>query len=264
MRLILSILSVFFAGAGLCAAVNNPYLLGGAPSSAFTPANYGPVEQWQSHTTLSGTNLSPWGTWADSSGNGRTFTVSTAGYRPLLYNNWRGTNSALKFDGVDDYLRSTNATGVSTKTFLVVFENNASIVNAGVIVHAPGGTNDYTSPGGEVLDVKSGPVVFQFYNNAGLISITGAPPVVPMVYAEDSFGGTNYCYTNGVFLGSYPTYGVTATNGLLMGSRWIAGAVSPSYPFKGWVSEFVKFSASIGSNNVVAASVALKLELGLP
>jgi hypothetical protein len=61
--------------------------------------------------TITGNDGDAIGTWSDDSGQSRTFSQSTAGYKPLLKKAANGINShnALLFDGTDDVLNCSTA-----------------------------------------------------------------------------------------------------------------------------------------------------------
>ena len=64
----------------------------------------------------------PVGEWKDQSGSGNDVSQATAGFRPLLKTNIQSGKPVVRFDGVDDILRSGNITQAQPLTFFLIMK----------------------------------------------------------------------------------------------------------------------------------------------
>jgi len=97
--------------------------------------------------------------WRDKSGNGRTFTQSTANNQPLVSATQQNGKTLLEFDGTNDRLTATgNWLQVANCTLFAAFKRNAGTYG-GII--ASSGNSD-NSPG--ILIDSSNPVIRGYSN----------------------------------------------------------------------------------------------------
>lgn len=74
--------------------------------------------------------------WEDKSGNGRHFTQSTAGYRPVRKTAIRNSKDVLLFDGLDDGLESTTFVNLGTQHAIVAVAFSANYTTKSMAIFA--------------------------------------------------------------------------------------------------------------------------------
>lgn len=96
-------------------------------AGSFSPSDISGMYAWFDGATPAqgdGTSVS---TWADTSGNSRDATQATGGLQPIYKTSIIGTESVVRFDGTDDYLRTATFTSPgSTVTVFCVSKFNAT------------------------------------------------------------------------------------------------------------------------------------------
>lgn len=127
--------------------------------------------------------------WRDKSGNGRTFTQSTANNQPLVSSTQQNGKALLEFDGTNDRLTATgNWLQIANCTLFAAFKRNAGVYG-GIIASSGNGDN---SPG--ILVDSSSPAI-RGYNN---FSLTAAGSIAAFhVLSGTVTNGATVAFTNG-------------------------------------------------------------------
>jgi hypothetical protein len=193
----------------------------------------------------------------DKSPSGYHLTQATAGNRPTYKTNAINGLSVCRFaaDGInfDDWLRNALFTfDLRARTVAIVCkELGAGRDNSGVVIFTPSTGEDYNSLTGTVYSVglANPPRNFQSLGSISsdylLLDTTDGPPTNLGIYVErKAIGGTGYFYRNGgaaVATDASYTEFATSTNGVLLGARFLAGAISvaPTHALYGDIGEVV-------------------------
>jgi hypothetical protein len=205
--------------------------------------------------TLEGSSVS---TWKDKSGSGRN--VSSSGdSRPTLTPNYYGGLSAVTFDG-NDYLQNASiGMPFNGATVFVVFDEAVRVASTGLVSAHPATGDDWNSSSGYLVSLhESANQPSRLY--AGVINTISAPSpasseaaalgkhLVTATIAADSSPNANLRYdgadgTADTLYGGLPS----TTSGTLIGTRFLAGAVSTNYGFNGKICEIVAYQSALSA-----------------
>ena len=156
-------------------------------------------------TTNVSSNGDPVGGWQDQSGLGNHLIQSSTSRRGTYSNTGLLNKSAVIFDGVDDYMSSTNILNLRSGTVFVTFSNISLSLYDGLLKIAATFSNASNISGdGLIFYTSSGYVYFanpsttQFYTQFG--TTTTWSGVMNMVYSWDTTIATNVVRKNGTYL----------------------------------------------------------------
>jgi hypothetical protein len=157
-------------------------------------------------------------TWTDLSGNSRSATQGTAGFRPVYRVSATGLNKpALVFDGVDDYMQTTQWVGSQPQTRYLVFYITDNTVNDKHLCS----TMDATKREDIYIQLsQSSPRIFSGSAASGSSSVMGSPVVLTVVFN----GASSSIRVNGANEASVSP-GAGQTNGFTI-AAYGGGAVS--------------------------------------
>lgn len=247
------------------------YPFGGAPP--FAPSDVANLKLWlepgieqytdSTLTTLATTNGANVGGWKDQGGSGNHLTQPSAAKLQTLNTNLVNGYPGVKFDGVDDCLFTTAASGLAAAstqfTVFVVLKTGALGTQAFLQAGANGGTN------GKVFRLKDsgGQLEFLKANTASLGASSGvlaANTAYVVAFDYNSPNGTYYI--NGVAAGSVSSAQVFAgapVTGVYVGAQDNAGVT----PFPGQVLEVVYYDTQISTGDLASVHSYLGAKYGL-
>jgi hypothetical protein len=242
--------SLYTTDAGPVTAVSSPteisgceLWLDGADSSAAS-------------MTLSGSFVTA---WKDKSGNGRDVSA-TGGDRPTLTSNYYGSTSALTFSGSNVMALSGGGLPFGPCTSFVVFDETTAVNYAGLLVGSPSSGNDYDQDAGFSLTAHEGAGLsvmrwgWKVNFAAGTALVSDSEPLASSALgkrlAAFTIGSsTAQCYMSGMVSGSADSAHAAsgASSGIIVGGRYISGAVSAAYRFTGKICEIIHFNTALST-----------------
>ena len=208
--------------------------------------------------TLSGSLVE---TWKDKSGNGRDVSA-TGGDRPTLTNNYYGSASALTFSGSNVLYRSASGIAVGPCTSFIVFDESTAVPFGGLLVGSPSSGDDFSSTTGFITVVHDG----TGQNVIRRASQATAAAGTALILDSETLGSSStamgkrlasfsvgaslgQCFLSGTASGSPDSaYSATgASSGIVVGGRYVSGAVSAAYRFNGKICEIIHFNTALST-----------------
>lgn len=202
-------------------------------------------------------------TWYDQSGNGYNAVQTTAANQPLYVASNINSLPALRFDGTDYLAESTFVMDLRARTFFVVARQTVDDAYAGILSILPAAGNDNDRADALILQVNlstsdrprlSGSTSSDYVLTGP--TVTGVMPLA--IYCERKApGGTGRLYKDGgVETGTDATYTEFASasgGGLLVGGRYLSGAIDASYRLQGDIAEIVivQGELSVADSNLI-------------
>jgi hypothetical protein len=217
-------------------------------SYAFGVVAPSPIAWYDAGAVVGLVDGDPVTTWADSSGNSRDLTQSTAGMKPTYQTNEVNGLPIVRFDGTDDELRSASfAYSQPCDIFIVIKRYNTDFK---YILSSLAGF------GVAVAQVTGGPGVFLYAGSAAdpLGSSTTASFYVINAHFD---GASSKIYENGVAT-SAGNPGSNNGDGLVLGNRY-----DSALPSQVDVAELKLFAPALDSSARSAEESALRTKYGL-
>ncbi len=228
--------------------------LGGGGAAPFTPLDLGAaLVSWHradAGVTLNGTTVS---SWADQSGNGRTFSQATASRQPLYEAAGFNSLPSFLFDGTTDWMSMAHPTVLDGSTGMVVALSIQPISRAAYwgVVYMRDGSNGFVldnynaAPGTGWRFVHPGGG--SWGEGAFVSNDTG---LLPCVIAGQFNNKTNVLYKNGSQIASKGTTGST-----IVGNTqpiYLGAALGGTSPASIRVREVVIASTGLATNDQLA------------
>ncbi len=197
----------------------------------FKPTDVTGCALWLRADTGVSLNGSAAQTWQDASVNAFNLTQSTVSLQPLFVSNSINNYPALSFDGGDNFIIPTFPYSTILSAFLVGYKPDLT-APTGLICSAPGNNFDISNGTCRVGNSPSALVGGFTLDKWGQISVTRE-------------AGNSKAYFNGIQSGATNTFAVTpiVPGNLAIGIR--APGLTPSYPFKGLISEVIFYTIPI-------------------
>lgn len=188
---------------------------------------------WYDATTISASDNDPVGTWADSSGNGRTLTQATAGLRPTYRTNIQNGRPVVRFDGVDDlifYDPGSNWFSPTQMTYFVTLVRRGVKSDAGSFGAVADLQTTDTQVGGWVANYEGAGAAVDlqdYFGGAGqAIQVhpgNNSPFITSAVYDQNVTNGT-VRYLNGTAGATSTVTNAVNVRNLTVGARRQGGA----------------------------------------
>jgi hypothetical protein len=225
---------------------------------AFNPAKLSGLNAWYDATRLSsitkdGSNFVS--QFSDLSGNGNHLAQSYTGLRPLYSATGLNNKPSIKFDGVDDILKSISNSTITTPPYsLFVVFSPATSGTAEQIIVSWGG-NQYTA-----LDIAVTQNI-RFGNFAvGFVGAGNNSLVTNSVYytsATKSSSSLISLWVNGILKGTGTKVATVTADKLTMGNS------DSSFPFNGYISEIILYNRELSTAERQKVELYLKKKYSL-
>lgn len=200
----------------------------------------------------------------DQSGNGYNATQSTASKQPYIVKSGvvvrNGTRPAIEGTAIDMYHATTATAFVTlpTHSSFSVFKQVTNTNNAGILVIAPSSGNDYESNSAIQIEVNTSPYNLAVQGGVGTpynMLVSGTRTIYQLATHIIS-SGSGEIFQNGVSKGtdSYGSFAATNSGVLLIGQRYLSGAISSAYGFRGYISEIIVFNSDQSANRTAIES----------
>lgn len=163
-----------------------------------SPATYPGLLVWLNATALNLNDGDAISSFTDQSGHGNHFVQATPAERPIFKVNIVGGEPVARFDGVDDFLQSTNPLSLSTFSIFIVFYSSSA--GSMIYEHSP---NVNSNPGSFLFTDASDTIAVLRGSNKTARDYVVTPGnwgVSNWIIACHSFGGTHRThrlYVNG-------------------------------------------------------------------
>lgn len=194
-------------------------------------------------------------TWYDQTGS-RDAVQATSGNQPRIMDNGATIRNdgeiAIVFTGSQYlYTSNTGITTLATHSEFIVFKQYNSVSSAGILVFTPATGNDYDRNDAVELETAGAAQNFQVAGGAGtayVIAAAGSETLFQLV-AHIIDGGSGEAWQNGTSVGT-DTYGSFTTPGgyLLIGARYIGGAVNLTYSIQAYYHEMIIYNSAQSAN----------------
>ena len=229
--------------------------------TGFNPKMISSLQLWldasdSSTVTLNGSTVSE---WRSKSG---TIAVAqaTAAAQPTFTSNYYNGLSALTFDGGD--VLSTNAAGLSVApaSSFIVFDETTAVTVGGLFVGSPSSGSDFSSAAphfhfslhdpsatslrlGNNIDAGASTELLATFN-LGTSSAFGR-----RLLSSSVTSSTAQLRVGGVAGTADSAHTATGTtNGIVVGGRFVSGAISNSFRFIGRICEILHYSRALSSD----------------
>jgi hypothetical protein len=180
------------------------------------------LAEWRADSN-SGADSSLVTTWADQTANGYNLTVSTTGYKPIVWANAIGTNKGVAFDGIDDRLTAPIAFTGSACTILIAIADKGTHTGGVCGAINSGNGNDATSTT-SLLPMFMNAGNFDSYRNNGHVTSSAISAATPYVLAFRiaANGNVAQCVNSSKLTGAL-TSGAFAWVNFVIGARFSTG-----------------------------------------
>jgi len=167
--------------------------------------------------------------WTDQSGNGNDATQSDPTKQPTIYTGGalvkENGKVAVDFDGANDYLIYSGATGITTVHFYGVYSVDSHGTYGGIFSFKPNGAlNDYNSTSGKALAFQHSSAGYSSFvaNGMSLVnsdsSFTYPKFLLADIYQDSGAGAFWNSYLNNELTGTY-SYTIDEAQGYVFGAR---------------------------------------------
>ena len=241
----------------------NPRLLR-PTASGFNPRQIAGLADWwdasdSSTVTLNGTTVSSWANKA----TGPALAQATPGAQPTYTTAGVNGRNVLTFDG-GDVLTATATYSTLTTTVLAVVRENSAVGNCGIFsFHASTG-GDNGNANALLLETGSNDQLLRLERNLPRADYLGSG-LLPLSVVSARGGGTGLLLrTDGVTRqdATGNTTGGTST-GILIGGRFLSGAVSASFRANMTLCEMLHYTAALSDSDIQRCEGYLAWKWGL-
>jgi hypothetical protein len=242
----------------------NPRLL--RPTGRFDPRRIAGLELWldasdQSTMTLNGSTVSEWRSKAGTA----ALTQSTGSAQPTLTSDYYAGRSVLTFDG-NDVLSTTSAgLTVSPSTSFIVFDETTAVNFAGLLVASPSSGDDFAAGNNRFITTVHDNLPLL---NTQLYCLRVAPASTDSselragfllgtaAYGKRLMTAVTTVSTGRIRIGgssgtedtSHDRTG--ASSGIVVGGRFVSGAVSASFRFNGKICEMLHYNSALSNAQI--------------
>ncbi len=235
----------------------------------FSPASLANLSFWLDATdasTFSFSSGSVVSQWRDKSGNGLHFSQSTVSLQPSR-NVTIGGNTAVKFDGADDYLAITSnpagLMGSGARTFFVVVELTSNSTVQNVLYYGDMSNHNlwqmcmanFTSPFSFTLHTYASGTV------TGVLPATG----VGFIHGAQTDGSNNALFVNNnAYTFTQALNTTTSARKIAIGNADSAyGGSFYGWPFSGKIGEVIAYTANLSSTDRSTVNTYLAAKWGI-
>ena len=227
--------------------------LGLSPAFAgrFSPRIDSPAAWYESSQGVT-SSLTLVSQWSDISGNNRHLLQASAGQKPIVLPNLINGFPAIRFDGVDDYLKATAFTLNQPETMFLVFKN---------ITYGTSGVHDIVADGNTAGSMTVGSILAASTGISAGSAIAVAQGINNGVYGVSCFrwnGASSFIRNNGVEIKT-GNVGANNAGGLTLGAL---GNNTRATNIE--VAELIIFSTAISTSQIQDIEGELKLKYGTP
>ena len=228
----------------------------GGKRGRFYPPDEGNCFAWydaadDSSIALNGSDVSQWN---DKSGNGRHVVQGVSAAQPAYTDTVNGKN-VITFDGVTEYLEGaiTAYTGTTMTTYLMCKKIGAGTTSS-VLALRDSAETDVADTVGQSYNVYEQVALYSRTYRGAARSQIAAPVIVAgeQYLARAYHNGTNMQIFRTNSTSNYAGDIIASVaafdfNRILLGSRYSAGAYTPSYV--GYICEIIMYSSAIGKDS---------------
>jgi len=223
---------------------------------------------WWDCAQESFSNDDPVATWTDRSSSAKNFTQGTAGYRPLFKTGVQGGQSALRFDGADDYMHtaaSSYATFVTNSAFTCIAVASVAQNTAGAITYGLDSIWCAQNGNGSMSFTTDSSGGYSLTNYDGTVdtATTAYTASTWSIFAGFHSGGNIYSGSNKAqfsSLASAASGNTSDTNTYLnIGSTYTGGGVFTSCD----IAELILYNVAISADDYAALVFHLSSKYGI-
>lgn len=215
------------------------------PNLPFSPTKIAGCQLWLKANIIAASNNDPISSWADSSGNGNTFSQATGGNQPLYKTSIINGLPTVLFDGTDDFMSHTGNLTTQPNTVFVVTQptlSTASQKNYACFFH----------DGGQSFIVAKITTSFwgTFTTPTGDLSSTNALTSGSNYLLEcttTSTGGSVFLYQKGVQVATRAGAAVTGPGGTNVGLG--KDLINSNRQYAGHIAEVIYYDTVLSSGN---------------
>lgn len=233
--------------------------LDASDGSTMTPAN-----------PSDGTTISEWRSKVGSI----TVAQGSAGAQPTLTANYFSGRSALTFDGGDVLSTASSGITLAPSSLFIVFDETTAVTAGGLFVAMPSSGNDFSAASAFLVAVHD-PTASQIYSISQITAAAStALAIATNMGTSAAFGkrllsvvlsaSSGAARLNGVEDGTDSVHAVSGTSpGLLIGGRYLSGAINGSFRFNGRICEILQYSRQLSAEEIASVEKYLSSRWGV-
>ena len=222
---------------------------------AFSPSDISGLVAWYDAddlgTITSSGSPAKVSAWGDKSSSNWDLAQATGTAQPSTAVNTQNGRNVLTFDGGDVMSWTGTGPSVSTLTVFIVCRESTQVAYAGTVGLMPAAGDDYSRLDGISMDTGvAADIVAGRYLTFSSVGSTNISPW--SVYAgRFSSGGLVESFNSagaggtGTFSASY-----TASSGILVGGRYLSGAIAASNRLQGDVAEIIVYNSTLSDDDM--------------
>lgn len=206
-------------------------------------------------------------TWYDQSGGSKNATQTTAAAQPLYVASGQNSKPVARFEGNDVLAEATLSFNLAARSIMCVALENTQVNNAGLVALRPAAGNDYDRNDASIMETGTSTqrcAVIGGVDIAYAIAPVGTLALPISVLVEVFGSGTGELWRNGASQGTDTHASFTTSGGgVVLGGRYVFGAVAATNRLNGDMMEVVIASAAWDATVRGAAQTAANAYWGV-